>query len=80
MVKNMYGGDYPLEDVLLGMPEQWRKEITKLYRLCEKHNVAIWDVKVKYGGLRFYVGDAPDCVHDAIDKAEEKCFEESLIY
>ena len=48
--------------------------------LCEKHNVAIFDVKVKYGGLRFYVGDAPDCVHDAIDKAEEKCFEESLIY
>jgi len=36
MVKNIYGNDYPLSDVLLGMPEQWRDEITALYRACYK--------------------------------------------
>lgn len=62
------------------MPEAWHEEITKLYDLCAEYDVDITQIKIKYGGLRFYVGSAPDLVHNAIEKAEQICFDKKLIY
>lgn len=80
MVKNAYGRNWPLAEMLVGMPESWRDEITRLYMLCEWCGVSVYQVKVKYGGLRFYVGEAPQVVHDAIDLAEKICYDERLVY
>lgn len=33
-------------------------------------NGRVWQIKEKFGGLRFYIGDAPDAVHERIRKAE----------
>jgi hypothetical protein len=49
----------------------WRSLVEPLIELCKQADVPILQVKEKYGGLRFYVGAAPDEVHAAIEAAEE---------
>lgn len=50
----------------------WRALIEPLVELCQKENVAILQIKEKFGTLRFYVGAAPDHVYDAIRDAENE--------
>ena len=37
----------------------WRKLIEPIIDACEKEGVAIYQIKEKMGGLRFYTGAAP---------------------
>lgn len=60
------------EDWQLGVGAGWAEIVGNLVDLCEKHGVEILQVKEKFGGLRFYVGSAPDLVHDAIEEAEDQ--------
>lgn len=39
--------------------EGWEKLIKPLREYCEQNNVAIHQIKEKFGGLRFYYGFAP---------------------
>ena len=50
----------------------WKHLVQPLIELCRQHDVAILQVKEKFGGLRFYTGPAPDEVYRAIDNAEEE--------
>ena len=52
----------------------WAKLYEPLIELCKKENVKILQIKEKFGGLRFYVGKAPDKIYKAIDKAEKKSY------
>ncbi len=69
--KDMYGKDYTLEDAIIAVPPKWKDLIIKCYNVCLKHDVAIYQIKEKYGGLRFYVSNAPQEVHNVIAKCEE---------
>lgn len=71
MVKNSFGKDWPLADMQKCVGDGWGHLVERLYSLCEQHGVDVWQVKEKYGELRFYVGSAPNVVHDAIEKAED---------
>ena len=52
----------------------WDSIIQPLIELCEKNKVEILQIKEKFAGLRFYVGSAPEEIHDAISKAENLSF------
>ena len=65
------------------MPEGWYKafgkEFTKeLIDKLEKENYfddfEIIQIKEKYGGLRIYIGSAPESIHQLIDKYEDLSF------
>jgi len=43
-----------------------------LIRLCDERGVEVSQIKQKFGELRFYVGEAPSEVHEAIRIATEK--------
>jgi hypothetical protein len=68
------GRDFPLEDALNCVGPGWAKIITRLYELYDKHGVAIEQIKEKFGGLRFYISEAPDEVHNAITEAEKESY------
>lgn len=53
----------------------WRPLVMPLIELCQKHGVNIHQVKEKFGGLRFYVGFAPEEIHTAIGIAEARSTE-----
>lgn len=48
----------------------WKKLYEPLMKACEEHDTAILQIKEKFGGLRFYVGGAPDWLYDLIDTVE----------
>jgi hypothetical protein len=41
----------------------------------DKYPVIAFQVKEKFGGLRFYVGGAPEFIHELITKAENESYE-----
>ena len=45
----------------------WENLIKGLIELCELHKVEIFQIKEKFGELRFYVGEAPEHVHAVIN-------------
>jgi hypothetical protein len=53
----------------------WSKLINPLIDLCEARHIEIFQIKEKFGGLRFYVGSIADKdlqeVEMAINKAED---------
>lgn len=53
----------------------WKALYEPLIELCKTEDVAILQIKEKFGTLRFYVGSASDEVHEAIDAAERKSAE-----
>jgi len=61
-----------LGDALNEVHDGWKEIVTRCYEACVKHDVEILQIKEKFGGLRFYVGQAPDIVHDIIAKAESE--------
>ena len=69
-----------------GVGEGWRSIVQPLVDLCEQRGIEIHQIKEKFGGLRFYVGEVPDDVHEAINTAErqseetcEKCGQPGII-
>jgi hypothetical protein len=59
------------EHALICVGDGWKDLINELYDK-KPNNVEVIQVKEKYGGLRFYVGSAPDEYLDLIDKCEHK--------
>ena len=53
----------------------WASLIEECFNICVEHNVHVVQVKEKFGGLRFYVGGAPQEVHDVIDECEARSYE-----
>lgn len=70
MVKDMYGREFTLTDMMAGVGGGWGGIVERLYNALDKHNVAVWQVKEKFGGLRFYVGSATEHIHQMIEEAE----------
>jgi hypothetical protein len=54
--------------------EGWASLYQPLIDRCQAEGVAVYQIKEKFGGLRFYVGEASFDLLDAIDEAEEKSF------
>jgi hypothetical protein len=52
----------------------WRTLIDPLVELCQRNDVTVLQVKEKFGGLRFYVGEAPPAIHEAIRAAEKASY------
>jgi hypothetical protein len=61
-------------DPYMGHGDGWRSISEPLIALCKERGVEIRQIKEKFGGLRFYVGSAPDEVHVAIEAAENLSF------
>lgn len=64
------------EDVLACIGSGWADIVLRLIADLAKLG---WDgsvnqVKEKFGGLRFYIGDGSREIHERIDKAEEESF------
>lgn len=53
----------------------WDKLVQPLIDLCKLEGVEIHQIKEKFGTLRFYVGDAPERVHEVIQTAEYQSFQ-----
>lgn len=51
----------------------WRPIVKHLVELCKIYDVPIFQVKEKFGGLRFYTDKAHPIVDAAITLAESKC-------
>lgn len=56
----------------------WQSLVSPLIDLCEQHGVEILQIKEKFGGLRFYVGEMSDenvaSLSTAINVAEDASF------
>lgn len=50
----------------------WAKIVQPLIDYCETHDIAIHQIKEKFGGLRFYVGEASDEFHSLVEAAEKE--------
>ena len=74
MVKNMFGDYWILDDMKLCVGPGWGKLIEDLYKICDENDIIVFQVKEKFGGLRFYVGDASEEVFDMIKLTEENSF------
>lgn len=72
MVYGYNGNEFTLEDMKACVNLGWHKIIERLYKLCDAGDIRVLQVKEKFGGLRFYVGEAPNFVHDAIEEAEKE--------
>ncbi len=55
-------------------PKGWKHIVEPLINECELNEVKINQIKEKFGGLRFYIGSAPDRFRDKIVKAEIQSF------
>ena len=75
-IKNYKGAPYPINRVLDGVGKGWHGLVlTLIDDLWELG----WDgqlmqIKEKFAGLRFYIGAAPDAVHERIRKAEDDSY------
>ena len=72
--KDMYGRDFSLQDAQTCVGKGWNKLIESCYNICLENDVEIWQIKEKFGGLRFYVGSAPNIVHEIIDQVEGESY------
>ncbi len=52
----------------------WRPMVLELIELCKKHDVRIYQIKEKFGGLRFYSSVAPGGLEQLIWAAEHISF------
>lgn len=60
MVKDAFGRDWALDDMKDCVGRGWWPIVEVLYDLCDKQNVAVTQVKEKFGGLRFYTEGCSD--------------------
>lgn len=73
-VKTLHGDNWTLQEMLGCVGDGWSKIVIRLYRLCDRRNITVVQVKEKFGGLRFYVGDCESDIEDAIDAAEAESY------
>lgn len=68
--------DAPYPATLFGIEcgPGWVKLYEPLIEECQRLDVRVHQIKEKFGGLRFYVGPAPDELYSKIDEAEERSF------
>ena len=69
-VTNAYGKPLELEAVKGCVGPGWSSLVEELYKLCDANDIMITQVKEKFGGLRFYIGGAPEEIHDKIEEVE----------
>lgn len=50
----------------------WDKIVQPLIDEAKKQNIEITQIKEKFGGLRFYVAQAPESFHDLIELATKE--------
>lgn len=64
--------DYTRQEALESVGPGWADIVGPLWDFCKAQTppVMIEQVKEKWGGLRWYVGDAPGIVHKRIEEAE----------
>lgn len=55
-------------------PKGWKRIIDPLITDCETFEIEIYQIKEKFGGLRFYTGSAPRWFKDKVDRAERQSF------
>ncbi len=53
----------------------WGKIIRVCFQVCRHNGIAVSQVKEKWGGLRFYIGAAPEWICDYIEEMEELSYE-----
>jgi hypothetical protein len=70
--RDAWGRLFPFVDACSGIGEGWHSLLLEVYKLCEEHDVVLYQVKEKYGTLRIYVGEAPSVVHNLIDEMEDR--------
>lgn len=66
---------YSLENARASVGKGWSPLIDVLWHACKQEGVTIHQVKEKFGGLRFYVGGAPEWLHDFIHKIESLSYQ-----
>lgn len=66
--------NFPLEIYQRMVGEGWSHLVEILWRVCQRYNISILQVKEKYGGLRFYVGGAPLFFHNLVSIIEDESF------
>lgn len=59
------------EEALNSVGKGWSELINNLYD-AKPDDVEVWDVKEKFGTLRFYIGIAPDWYQDLVHYYEKK--------
>ncbi len=55
-------------------PKGWKHIIDALVIECDLHEIEIYQIKEKFGGLRFYTGSTPKWFRDKVVKAEMQSF------
>lgn len=71
-----FGRDYPEENILTCVGPGWHGIIRRLLHDLERlgWNGEVHQVKEKFGGLRFYIGEGTKAVFDRIDEAESESY------
>ena len=65
--------DYSEEDAVQNVGPGWEPLIRRLYA-AKPEDVEVHQVKEKFGGLRFYIGAAPQEYRDLVDAAENESY------
>lgn len=70
--KDPYGRPFDIEHIYNSVGKGWRNILEEL--LCDLEELG-WDgnihqIKEKFGGLRFYIGNGTDEIFDRIEKAQ----------
>lgn len=64
-----------LENGWYGDCEGWRGIVVPLIEELAEYDGDIFQIKEKFGGLRFYFSGGPDSFHQKVDNAEEKSYQ-----
>lgn len=67
---------------LSGLPETWINALQEILEIVKQHNprFIIYQVKLKYGGIRIYLGNINGATEKAIQDVTELLFDEKLIW
>lgn len=68
------------ESTIKTMPSEWQEKVRYLVNLCRENDIDILQIKMKYGGLCFYVGGATEFVHNEIERIESECYDKKYIW
>lgn len=75
-ITDAYGREYPLENVFASVPSGWRNLVDLLIKdlFVLNWNGKLFQIKEKFGGLRFYTGSVTDAQMQRIVNAENESF------
>lgn len=71
---DIYGRPWRRKDILACVGPGWRRLVEKLIEDLQDldWNGQLHQIKEKFGGLRFYIGDGTETMHNRIMQAEEE--------